>query len=200
MHDADLLDLDDGATEVVDVKPARRPRPIVDAGRIANAPAGGRMAQIRVEVPDRGGDFLTLRTPLGASKIAFSYVGVLHGLWRVWSAKRAAGEPDPGASATEVAEAAGVDPARVRTALTSLVRNRVARGITQHIGYQGTRARYYPTEFGVQALALAEVLGPGSAVQVGRTATAWRGRDQDEPGDLFQFAALVRGGAPPLQT
>lgn len=197
--DGTLLDLDDGATEVVDGRPRRRGTASVDLAKVVASPAGGRLVAGRAAAAEQSGHYITVRTPLGAAKIALGHASVFHDLWRCWTVKRADGVDDPGVSAGEVTAAGETDKARVRAALQALVRHRLVKAITQHVGYQGTRIRYYPTDFGVQTFALAEVLGAGSSVQVGRTSEAWRGRNLSEPSDLFQFAALLRGGAHPVQ-
>jgi hypothetical protein len=190
------LDQDDGAIEVVDRRPARSAGPVFDVKTIALQPAGGRLASARSH-PEERDNFITMRTPMGAAKIAFTHAATFNSLWRAWTAKRTRGEADAGVTVSEITAIEGLPLHEVNAALRSLTRNRVVTVITQHIGYQGTRARYYPTEIGIQAFALAEVLGAGSLIQIGRTSRAWRGRDRDEPADLFQFAALLRGGSIP---
>jgi hypothetical protein len=201
IDDADPpIDLDDGATEVVGVRPMRRGGAAIDLPKVVSSRSGGRLAQMRATAIEQSRNFINVRTPLGSARIALSHALVFHTLWRRWTANRAEGLDDPGVSMAELVADGEIDTARARAALAALSRTRIVRVVTQHIGYQGTRSRYYPTELGVQAFAIAEVLGPGSAVQVGRTREAWRGRNLDEPSDLFQFAALLRGGPLPVNS
>lgn len=190
-HDLD----DDGATEVVSSQPRRRGSVVVDLETVAAKPAGGRMAAMRAIGAEHLSSFIIRRSPTGVVKIALPHARVFHAMWSAWAAKRAQGDPDPGVSAAEIAAAAGCKPAQIRTAVTSLVRNGAARSVHTHVGWAGSRASYYPTTDGVEAFALAEVVGAGCFVQVGATTKAWRGRNQDEPSNLFQHAALLRGGA-----
>ena len=85
----------------------------------------------------------------------------------------------------------------IRDIIRSLVRNRAATAKVVHIGYQGTRALYYPSPRGEEALAIAEVVGQGSLVQVGRPVNAWKGRNMTEPPNLFQIAHIATRGLAP---
>lgn len=181
-------ELDDGATEVVSGRPARDPSVKLDGALIAEMPAGGRLS-----AGDVSGESMVIRTSLGSARIMLSHAPAFKALWRLWTAKRVAGADDPGASAPEIAEAAKLDIQVIRRSLTSLMASRLLRSAVTHVGYHATRTRYYPTELGVQAFALADVLGAGASIQIGRTQRAWQNRAKDEPGDLFSFAALLRG-------
>ncbi|AFU86628.1 hypothetical protein D869_gp286 [Caulobacter phage CcrRogue] len=190
MNDDDL-DWQDG-----ELSPARAPVTTKDIADVAQAPAGGRMAAMREAGDAHRRDFLLLRGPLGVVRLSLAHVPALHALWRVWSRKRTAQTADPGASLAEIGEEMNLPAASVRPMVVSLLKNRLIRTRRSHHGWQGVRATYYPSAIAVQALALAEVLGPGHAVQVGRNASAWANRSLTEPGNLFQHAALLRGGAP----
>lgn len=186
--------LEDGAHEVVDVRPLRPERSVVDLETIAAAKPGGRMAEVR-EAGDRARrEFVLIRTPADVVKIALTHIPTYRAMVRAWTAKRVAGAEDPGVSAAEIAEAMGVAPSAIKTHITSLVRNRCARAKTTVVGFQGVRSVYYPSDLGATALAMAEVLGKGASVQVGAPANAWRGRNQTEPSTVFQFANLIRRG------
>jgi hypothetical protein len=191
---------DDGSVEVVEVNAARK-RPSVDeVSVVAAAPAGGRMATMREAGNEHRQNFILIRTPRGVAKIAFPHFGLYKVLWRLWQAKRAAGEPDPGVSVQELVEATGFTQQSVQNTLTSMRRNEIIRSVVQHVGWRGTRGRYYPTSVGDEALKMAEYLGAGSMVQIGRNATAWRARNQDEPQDMFKFAAFLRGSVAKANT
>jgi hypothetical protein len=38
------------------------------------------------------------------------------------------------------------------------------------------------------------MLGPGTSIQVGRTASAWKSRSATEPVNIFRHAQFLRGG------
>ena len=186
---------EDGAAEVVNLRPSRRERSTPSLEAVARSDAGGRMAQMRAKGAGHRRDFLIHRSALESVKIVLAHEPVFAALWRVWSAKRVQADQDPGATVGEIAQAMDRPQHEVRSVLASLLRNHVIRSTVAYVGRRGARARYYPSEAGVQAFALAEVLGPGSFVQVGRNTTAWRARNRSEPSDLFQHARLLRGGA-----
>lgn len=196
-------DFDDGATEVVAAQPRRRGVAPIEIKTIAKKPAGGRVKSLTEAGDASRRDFIILRkVGAPAAKIAMTHAPVFKALWEVWQGKRTAAEPDPGvaiAEITEVLNRAGTPLAisSISSALRSLTRNNVVRSIDEHVGWRSRRTRYYPTSAGVEAYALAEVLGDGSFVQVGQTTKSWRYRDQGEPLSLFQHAALLRGWADP---
>lgn len=198
--EAGAHDLDDGAHEVVDIHPARGRLVSASIEEAVATAAGGRMAALHAKSAPHRTDFLILRSPTGAAKIALAHVPVFSAIWKAWAAKRVTGAADPGVSPTDIAEAADLEVSEVRTVIVSLLRNGLIRVATTHVGMRGARSLYYPSQAGVQALAFAEVLGPGSFVQVGRTNKAWTSRNHDEPGNIFQHAALLRGGAEPVFT
>jgi hypothetical protein len=185
-----LDNFDDGATEEDRLLPH-----IVEPEDVAGLEPGGQLALARQMAEPALRDFLLYRGPLGAVKITLGHAPVLKALWRAWSRKRQAGEDDPGVTVGEVAEEMGSEPSAIRHILNSLIRNRAVRSAHSYVGWQGSRAHYYPTQASVQALAFAEVLPAGSLVQVGRTSKAWQSRQNDAVPDLFQYAALLRGGA-----
>ncbi|UTC29633.1 middle transcription regulatory protein [Bajunvirus bajun] len=196
MSDLDDI-IDDGATEVVDLRPARRvpsPGSVADA---MQAPAGGKMALMRAKGENHSREFVIHRSPLDTLKIALAHQPFFAAIWRVWSAKRIAATEDPGATIAEIASEMDLEPDAIRPAIASLLKNHIIRSVVVYVGRRGARARYYPSEAGIQTFALAEVLGYGSAVQIGRTTSAWNGRNKSEPSDLFQHARLLRGGAEP---
>ncbi|AFO71688.1 hypothetical protein Ccr2_gp144 [Caulobacter phage Ccr2] len=178
-----------------ELSPPRAPITTKDLTAAAQSVAGGRMAAMRAAGESHRRDFLILRGPLGVVRLSFAHVPVLQALWRVWARKRLQRIDDPGANLAEIGAEMGLEVSAVRPVITSLHKNRLIRTRRSHHGWQGVRATYYPSEIAVQALGLAEVLGPGHAVQVGRNASAWASRSQTEPGNLFQHAALLRGGA-----
>lgn len=194
----ELDDMDDeGAMAEAHALPRRAPRTLsLDAA--ASTPAG-KMAAMRAKAAPSLREFFSMRTPSGPIKIAFTHMPILHAVWRVWAAKRAEGADNPGASSAEIAEAMGVHSDSIRGILASLVRNEVVTATYRHVGYRAARALYSPTHSGTQALALMSVLPMGSFVHVGKTRTAWGSRSRTEPSNLFQHAALLRGGgdAPP---
>lgn len=187
---------DDGAAEVVETSPLRRRPTPAEVSVAAKLPAGGRLTAMRAAGARHRTDFLRVRNALGSVQISIPHVPVFDALWTLWAQKRADGEGDPGVSKTEIAEATGLDPKKIQHILSTFRRTGIARSIVQHVGWRGTRAKYYPTDEGIFAFSLAEVLGHGSVVQVGHRVNAWRARSQDEPQNIFQFAALYRGGDP----
>lgn len=194
MAEPRVSDLEDGASEVVDRAPRRTPVRTASLEEVVESPAGGSLARMR-ELGDRGRrEFVLLRSPLGVLRLPYTQMGVLHAVWQVCTAKRVQGEADHGATAAEIAEAAGTSPSSARSVLSSLLRSRAIRSTVTHVGWRGTRARYYPTATGQKLLAFAAELPLGASVQVGRTNKSWRSRGSDEPANLFQFASLLRGG------
>lgn len=191
LYEADEAWVDD------DPRPPRAARSTLTPELAQQTPAGGRLAAMREKATDNLKDFILLRGPLGAVRFSLGHATILKAIWRVWTQKRIARADDPGASISDIVEATGSDVKQVRNVVASLLKNHVIRSRVRYTGWRGARATYYPSDAGVQALALAEVLGPGHAVQVGRTAQAWASRSQTEPGTLFQHAALLRGGAVP---
>lgn len=191
--------MDDFDDEVLEgfQQPARRDISTQSLNEAAHEVSGGRMAAVRAAGDAQRRDFMIHRGPLGATRLTLSHVPVFRALWRVWTGKRTRQEDDPGATVGEIAEELQQDVKHVRNVLMSLLRNHLIRSTVRHVGWRGSRATYYPSDAGVQALALAEVLGPGHFVQVGRNTSAWRQRNLTEPGNLFQHAALLSGGASP---
>lgn len=164
---------------------------------LARSRSGGGMARLDLTAERALREFVLIRDPGGVIKMPLAHVALYRALVRASWSKRVAGEADPGVSVNEIAEAGGFDPDAIRPQIRSLVRNRVARSKTLHVGYQGTRALYYPTARGEEVLGIAEVLGHGSLVQVGRPVNAWKGRNMTEPSNIFQIAQLITRGIAP---
>lgn len=196
-HDPEM---DDGATEVVTRQPRRRGTAPIEAGEIARKPAGGRVMTLSASGTASRRDFIILRkVGMAPARVAIPHAAVFKALWALWQAKRTNAAPDPGVTTAEISDhltQAGAPQATssISAALRSLTRNNIVRTIDENVGWQARRNRYYPTSNGIEAYALAEVLGDGSFVQVGQTIKSWRHRDQGEPADLFQHAKLLRGG------
>lgn len=183
---------DDGTVETVDVHPRRRTRSTRTLQDAAKSRSGGRLTQ--TPPAPQSPDFINIRTQLGAAKIAQGHLQVFSALWRLWAAKRVEGG-DAGVTVAELADSLTRTTQKVHGVLTTLIRNGIVRSIRTNVGWSNVRASYYPTELGVQILALTQALGPGSSVQIGRTATAWSSRSNDEPENFFRHAALMRGSA-----
>lgn len=183
--------LDDGSHEVVDVHPARPVYAAADLEDVVRGKPHANLEAMRRAGERARSEFMHLRSPRGAVKIALTHVPVFAALVRVWTAKRADGAPDAGVTAVEVAEAADVPVNTVRSIIRTLIRNQVVLAKTTYTGWQGMRALYYPTTVGAEALAIAEVIGYGSMIQVGRGHAAWKARSSGEPPNLFQFFSLV---------
>lgn len=189
-NDAHLLE--DGAHEVVEGRPSRSRTPVADLSEVARAEIGGRMAKIQAAGDRARREFLLMRSPAGAVKVALVHVPVFRALSRACLKRKARGEVDHGASANEIAEVAELPPEKVRSVLASLVKNRAVRSKTTHLGWQGYTAVYYPTMLGQELLAMAERWGEGVLVQVGSTTSSWKDRSASEPPNLFQHADLIR--------
>lgn len=188
--------LDDGADEIVAYSPRRAVRPAARLDDIVKAPAGGRMAHMPAS--DRGlREFVLIRNQSGVVKMALGHVGVYRAMVKASWRKRLDRTADAGVTVGEIADVGGFDPDAIRDIIRSLVRNRAATAKVVHIGYQGTRALYYPSPRGEEALAIAEVVGQGSLVQVGRPVNAWKGRNMTEPPNLFQIAHIATRGLAP---
>lgn len=182
--------------EIVEVSPARALPRTLQPSEAATLPAGGSLARMRQAGAKGRREFVSMRGPLGSIKLAITHVPVLHALWRLWAANRVSGAENPGVSMKALSEALGQPSGAFRHIIHSLVRNGAVAAQTRYVGWRGARALYAPTESGVQMIGLISVLPMGSSVQVGRTDSAWRSRSSDEPSNLFQYAALLRGGAP----
>lgn len=184
---------DDGAHEVVATSPGRpvfRTAPLAEA---AHARVGGKLAEMRAGAERGSREFVIKRSPAGTIRMALSHTGVLAALWRLWTGKRVSGDEDPGVLVSEVAQDMGVSVSKAQSVLMSLRRNGLVRSVLIHVGSRSTRARYYPTQEAVLTMALGEVIGLHGSVQVGRT-KAFKSQARTEPNNLFEFAALLRGG------
>jgi len=185
-------ELDDGTTEAVDTHPRRRVPTTLSVAETVKRIPGGRLTQVEGIAPETRNDYVTARTQLGASKIAFQHLPFFSALWRLWAAKRADGS-DAGVSVAELSEATKSSTQRVHAIVATLIRNNIIRSVRTNVGWANVRASYYPTELGTQMLAMSQALGPGSSVLIGGTATAWGSRSEDEPENFFRHAALMRG-------
>lgn len=190
-------EFDDGATEVVDVLPKRRSPKLASVEEASNNDAGGRLSAMRKAGARHRQDFIIWRRPDRALKASLPHAPLFAALWRVWARKRALGEDDPGASIAEIAEEHGLEAKGTQHILNKLSHTGLVRSVVQHIGWRGTRAKYYPTDEGIYLFSLGETLGWGSSVQVGRSTKAWAGRSRSEPNNMFQFAVLIQGGHDP---
>jgi len=188
-------ELEDNAAEVVETHPARRRPPRDDTSKVAKADPGGRMEKMRAAGTRHRQDFILVRTPRGVAKISFPHFDTYKAIWRIWLSKRTNAEPNPGVTITDLMEMTGQRQNTLQNIVTSLRKNGIIRSVVQHVGWRGTRAFYFPTTVGDELLKMAEYLGPGSMVQVGRNSTAWRARNQDQPQDIFKFAALLKNGS-----
>lgn len=186
----------DPSDETVDVSPRRAKRPVADLDAIVMAPVGGGMAHLPSS--DQAlREFVLIRDPAGVIKLPLGHAGVYRAMVKAAWRKRLDRAPDPGVSVMEIAEIGGYDPDVIRPIVRSLVRNGAAAAKTIHVGFQGARALYYPSPRGEEVLGIAEVLGQGSLVQVGRPVNAWKGRNMTEPPNVFQIAQLVSRGLAP---
>lgn len=198
--------LDDGAAEVVTRGPRRIAKPPKGVEEVSRAPAGGHMQRMLEAGVAHRRDYILLRkADQPATRITLPHAEVFKMLWRLWQAKRVANAEDPGVTIAEVGEALAAEgsakaTSSVSSAMRALARSGATRVITAHVGFRSQRSRYYPSQGGVEAFALAEVLGDGSMVQVGRTSRAWTERNHAEPHDLFQHARLLRGWTEPVES
>lgn len=187
-------DFNDGAVAVVGAKPTRKPRIAREIPETVKASSGGKLAHIRHLAEPLHREFISLRLPTGAARIAFAHLPVFKAVWRLNMRKRANGEPE-GARATEIAVEAHLPLTKVQNVIVSLRKSGIIRSVTQYAGWAKVQAFHYGTELGNQLLALAEFLGPDAAVQVGKTKSAWTGRSQTEPESFFRHIELLRGAA-----
>jgi hypothetical protein len=157
------------------------------------------MAAMRAAGERQRSEFILYRGPEGATKFAVAHGPVLAALWRVWSRKRVGGESDPGVSFAEIETEIGGELPWVRHVVATLVRNNLIRSVRFHVGWQGNRALYYPTEAAVRVLALAQTFPMGSSVQIGSTKLAFKLRSAAEPMNLFEVAKLMRAGVDPAE-
>lgn len=189
--------MEDGAVEVVETSPQRKMPPIAEVKDAAKQDAGGRMAAMRAAGSKHRTDFIRVRSPTGSVQISLPHMPVFDALWRLWARKRAEGEADPGVNVAELMEEAKIEEPKLRNILKAFRRTGIARSVMTHVGWMGTRSRYYPTDEGIFAFSLAETLGHGTSVQVGGSAKTWKSRDQNEPDNIFEWSALYRGGVDP---
>jgi DNA-binding PadR family transcriptional regulator len=195
-------DFDDGASEVVVRRPLRGHVQPLNGTQIAQAKAGGHMRMMTLAGDAARREFIILRKQgQPAIRITLTHVVAFKALWQTWSEKRVEGVDDPGTTSAELLQRIAVNGrtlalSSLGSMLRGLVRGGAVRSTETGVGWRGRRTLYYPTEAGVQAFALAEMLGDGSFVQVGRTTKSWRSRSAAEPQNLFQHAARISGAAP----
>ncbi|USN14158.1 middle transcription regulatory protein [Brevundimonas phage vB_BpoS-Papperlapapp] len=188
---------DDGATEVVGARPRRKIVRPAEMAAIASVRPGGRISG---SPPGARRDAVVLRkADQPALRLTLSHLPIFKAVWSAWSALRVQGADDPGVAVKDIQaylEQTGQSAlcGSVPGAVRGLVKGGALRTTDQHVGFQVRRTRYYPTDVGVQAFALAETLGAGASVQVGGTAAAWANRAADAPMTLFEYAALLKGG------
>lgn len=170
----------------------KRPRkgtPHRETAEIAALRPGGKLANIAE--PRR--DFVTLRKqgrmPV---KMSMAHAKVFKALWQIWLSKRVAKVVNLSSSVGEVSERLGLGDVATRAALESLVSSGVVRQTEGFVGRIQRRVFYTPLPAGIEILALAEHLGEGAQVQVGKRAADWV--RAEEPPHLFDFAKLLRGG------
>lgn len=192
MVNPDFEDPTHGDAEDVEFRPLRSPPDALSTQKAAELPPGTKMAS-RQPSEASSQEFITYRTPSGAARIPLSHYPVLAALWGLWARKRAGGE-EAGVSVAEIAEDSGLLEQSCWSIVTSLLKNRLISRITVSRGYGGRKARFYPTTLGQELYALAEYLGYGSSIQIGKNETAWADRSNDEPESFFQWAKLLRGG------
>lgn len=191
---------DDGAAEVVSDRPRRRVIRPAEVSTIMNAKVGGRTSHGE---PARLREAVVVRKAgQPAMRLTLSHLPVFRAVWSAWSARRVAGDDDPGVAMADIdAYLEKTGQAELKTsapgAIRGLIKAGALRTTDQHVGWAARRTRYYPTEGGVQAFALAETLGRNALVQVGGTAAAWTNRASTAPLTLFEYAALLKGGALP---
>lgn len=196
MVDPFLTD-EDGASAIVKDRPSRRIIAPSTVQEIADKPASGRMKAMSDAGAAHRTDFVILRkVGRPAARLYLPHAVFFKGLWQLWSAKRISGLSDPGVTKAEMRawmqdHVGPTATSSVTSAVKALIRARVVRAVQQHVGFRAVRMHYYPTDEGVEILALAEVLGDGSFVQVGKTRAAWKNRAQDYPRSVFEHAQLL---------
>lgn len=196
MSSPDFFDLDDAADEA-DVQPSRRGTAVVDPEVIASAPARRRLSGPTPAALESNHDFVIMRKQAQpVTRFSLKHADLFQVLWKLWAEKRVAGADDPGVTLGEIharlAETGKPIPeTTVGAIVRSLTRYNMVTTISQFVGVGATRSRFYPTEMGVQAFALATHLGYGAFVQVGRSTKSWRSRSAAAPSNLFQHAALL---------
>ena len=183
---------DDGASETVELQPARPiPKP-VDLARVTRGGPHSRLEALRAAGAKKGSGAITMRSAAGAVKISLSHAHLYAALVRLHLAKRTAGAPDPGVSSSELAREAGVDIRQVSGIVGSLRLNRAVRSVHVFEGFGARSTRHYPTEEGALLFGIAEHLGAGVQITVGGTVDGWKRRSLTEPATLFDFAVLLR--------
>jgi DNA-binding MarR family transcriptional regulator len=191
-------DMDDGAVEVVAERPMRRALNPVETAKVAQAPAGGRGRSLIGSSNKHNAEFILMRRQgQTAVRIPLPHVAVFRALWSLWSERRVNGAADPGVTVADLQAGLQMATSSVSSALRSLVKNGAVRSVDEHVGWRSRRVSYYPTDGGVEAFAIAEHLGMGSMVQVGKTISVWKDRSEGEPLNMFDHASLLSGGAAP---
>lgn len=188
-------DIDDDEGMQEDIEAGDGPQRLtINTISIKNAvklPAGGGLAQMRAAGSAHRKEFAILRTPLGVVRVSLPHLEVFTALWKLWGGKRARGEL-PAVTALEIATEMGKTRKGIMNGLSGLRRNGLIRSIRSYVGWADVRAEHAPTELGLQLFAAAETLGMNTSIQIGRNPSAWSARNQAEPSDLFDHAAIIR--------
>lgn len=158
-----------------------------DTQSVAEILPGGKVKNL--EYPRK--DFITIRregrTP---TKISLSYVEIFKGLWRLHLSKRLERAEPLAVSVAELVEATRIPEDLIRTGLKSLVASGVVRQVEEFAARSSRRLRFIPMPSGVELLAIAEYMGDGAQIIVGRKVADWV--RAEEPPNLFDFAKIVR--------
>lgn len=123
------------------------------------------------------------------TKISMSYIEVFKGLWRLWLEKRVCRYGDLASTAAEITVYTRIPAETVRSGLRSLVASGVVRRLDMYAGRTTRRYKYTPLPSGIELLAIADYLGDGTQIMVGRKVADWV--RSDEPPNLFDFAKIV---------
>ncbi len=185
---------DDGAVEVVGNRPRRRALTPPDPTAIAQAPAGQPLQLVGKGVARES---VLIREP-GRDPIhlPMAHLRVYELLRTRHNAILADATGDLGVTIAEIQEAAGLSGSSARSALESLVRNKLATVTTSGVGF-GRKNFYFPTHEGDEVLGLLKRYSSGVMIRIGGTANAYTARNQSEPHNLFEIAALL--GARPAK-
>ena len=189
-------DFDDGATEVVHDRPMRRALDPIDIDEVSRAPSGGKVNRLAGLGLRHASEFILIRRQdQPAVHVPLPHLLVFKEIWNIWSARRALGEEESGVAVSDVQAVLDLPPTSVGSAMRNLLKNGAVRTVDSHIGWRSRRILYYPTEAGIEVFALAEHLGLGALVQVGKRARAWQDRSKNEPKNMFEHAYIINGGA-----
>ncbi len=126
-------------------------------------------------------------------RLSLPHVPIFKMLWKIWLKKKLDGDP-LATNAYELTDAMDIAYSTVRAALESMARNGMVREHSTLMGRYRASYGYEPTQTGIELLALAEYLGDGALVQIGRKSSAWKSPSSSEPKNLFEHARLLNGG------